>query len=876
MQSQLPVLQSVPTGYSRETTQISSFAPQPPPPSGFREQPRAPPRTAQFMERQKEESAFGAGLHVGARVKIGGVKPGILRYLGPTHLAPGIFCGIELLDPDGNHNGEVNGHRYFFCLPNHGIFAPKEKVCLDTSNDVESLVSDSDIYYSYAGNRGEKRRHKAHNNYAEGEFDTRGSTKSSNLAYAAQFVDDAAHSRRHRDTEVMRKPNFPSPYNTQTERPYNTQTDRPSNTQTGRSESSKQHGFSESSHRLPNSGLPTSGKSNVTSTHATPPNYSRAYNKYHEEFYSRRSPAYSSQSDSSYASSYEALTDIQDSISDFETHHERDRFASVYSKYDARPDSSDENSLMKDTLSPGIKHQLRADSRQYLNFTFDHPDELNRSREFDERESDSSFADQEFAAQGGNHEQYSKYTDAGNMFPGSCFRNAPSALDQATRQRCPEHLTKVDARSTVPTEDRRPPIPGRSETRDANMSDNYNIFRAGLDAASSMQKHVGFSKTTHFKDEKEDSDLFADFHTCNDERIPEGGYVFKSGDKHGGGFQVLALDTHDRSAKRTSLQRDKAGGMGKKSNVSSSKNEPLNGSSIEKPKGDNAESRNSSPGETKADNTEGNVKGPSPEMTQTLEWDYGQEFEEPRSVSTSTGTSESLNDRLKDLSDECEGEMASSMTDDSDHEFENIDELSFFSKGVNQAGAKSRKSDKNSNDFSRSHSVVTCGHQTDDHVKNSHVKSRVAMTSISSDSSQETLTAECMTDTPGSVEDMSFISGGLTNVRSIDSFPDRLPTSPGSVVCMGEFKTLQNKTQAPQDEDENNKQNMVGHEDTSSSSDSSVIAKPPAVYHRSKDKNSLAAYKEINILGCDIQATVANRKERPLSLLSTASTDTGK
>ncbi|GFO09321.1 Cap-gly domain-containing linker protein 1, partial [Plakobranchus ocellatus] len=118
----------------------------------------------------QDENRCGVGLRVGARVKIGGVKPGILRYLGTTHLAPGIFCGIELLEADGNHDGEVNGHRYFYCPPNCGIFAPKEKVCLDAS--VSSRLSSESDGNLYSSNESlTERTYKAFRSFEEGELE---------------------------------------------------------------------------------------------------------------------------------------------------------------------------------------------------------------------------------------------------------------------------------------------------------------------------------------------------------------------------------------------------------------------------------------------------------------------------------------------------------------------------------------------------------------------------------------------------------------------------------------------------------------------------------------------------------------------------------
>ena len=59
---------------------------------------------------------------------IGGVKCGILRYFGKTHFAEGEWCGIELEDADGKHDGVVENVRYFTCEQGYGIFAPISKV----------------------------------------------------------------------------------------------------------------------------------------------------------------------------------------------------------------------------------------------------------------------------------------------------------------------------------------------------------------------------------------------------------------------------------------------------------------------------------------------------------------------------------------------------------------------------------------------------------------------------------------------------------------------------------------------------------------------------------------------------------------------------
>jgi hypothetical protein len=49
---------------------------------------------------------------------------GILRYFGEIEPTSGVFCGVELDEPVGRHDGSVQGIRYFTCRQQHGIFAP--------------------------------------------------------------------------------------------------------------------------------------------------------------------------------------------------------------------------------------------------------------------------------------------------------------------------------------------------------------------------------------------------------------------------------------------------------------------------------------------------------------------------------------------------------------------------------------------------------------------------------------------------------------------------------------------------------------------------------------------------------------------------------
>lgn len=69
-----------------------------------------------------------AEFSVGDRVLISGVKIGTLRFKGATHFADGVWGGIELDEPHGSNNGTYGDRTYFTCKPQHGIFAPPEKL----------------------------------------------------------------------------------------------------------------------------------------------------------------------------------------------------------------------------------------------------------------------------------------------------------------------------------------------------------------------------------------------------------------------------------------------------------------------------------------------------------------------------------------------------------------------------------------------------------------------------------------------------------------------------------------------------------------------------------------------------------------------------
>lgn len=62
-----------------------------------------------------------------------GSRRGTLRYYGVPEFAEGHWCGIELDEPTGKHNGYLYGIHYFQCEENHGVFVQANKVRLDSN-----------------------------------------------------------------------------------------------------------------------------------------------------------------------------------------------------------------------------------------------------------------------------------------------------------------------------------------------------------------------------------------------------------------------------------------------------------------------------------------------------------------------------------------------------------------------------------------------------------------------------------------------------------------------------------------------------------------------------------------------------------------------
>lgn len=69
---------------------------------------------------QPFSTVFEANLQLNDFVSVNNKKRGNLRYLGKVHFKTGIFGGIELINAEGKHDGQLEGVRYV--LDVHNLF----------------------------------------------------------------------------------------------------------------------------------------------------------------------------------------------------------------------------------------------------------------------------------------------------------------------------------------------------------------------------------------------------------------------------------------------------------------------------------------------------------------------------------------------------------------------------------------------------------------------------------------------------------------------------------------------------------------------------------------------------------------------------------
>ena len=91
--------------------------------------------------RVKVEVAAMPSTPLHGKVKTGTKIVGTIRFVGKTHFSSDssfTWVGVELDEPVGTHDGEVDGHRYFSCAPKHGLFVLESATAPATKSKTKS------------------------------------------------------------------------------------------------------------------------------------------------------------------------------------------------------------------------------------------------------------------------------------------------------------------------------------------------------------------------------------------------------------------------------------------------------------------------------------------------------------------------------------------------------------------------------------------------------------------------------------------------------------------------------------------------------------------------------------------------------------------
>ncbi|WWC61195.1 uncharacterized protein I303_103775 [Kwoniella dejecticola CBS 10117] len=86
----------------------------------------------------------------GARCRVsrgdsGEGRLGTVRFVGEAPIGKGgVWVGVELDEPQGKGDGEVEGKRYFQCSPRHATFVRPEKVAVGDYPEEDLMASDED------------------------------------------------------------------------------------------------------------------------------------------------------------------------------------------------------------------------------------------------------------------------------------------------------------------------------------------------------------------------------------------------------------------------------------------------------------------------------------------------------------------------------------------------------------------------------------------------------------------------------------------------------------------------------------------------------------------------------------------------------------
>ncbi|ORX39808.1 CAP Gly-rich domain-containing protein [Kockovaella imperatae] len=94
--------------------------------------------------------ALPENVSVGSRCQVAGEggnmdRIGTVRFVGIAEIGKGgVWIGVELDEPVGKGDGEVEGKRYFSCSPKHAIFVRPEKITTGDFPEEDLMADDVD------------------------------------------------------------------------------------------------------------------------------------------------------------------------------------------------------------------------------------------------------------------------------------------------------------------------------------------------------------------------------------------------------------------------------------------------------------------------------------------------------------------------------------------------------------------------------------------------------------------------------------------------------------------------------------------------------------------------------------------------------------
>jgi len=85
-----------------------------------------------------------SNLFVGSNVRVlhkGHPQFGVVKFKGNVNFAEGVWVGIALKEPVGNHDGYLKQTRYFQCAPKHGLFVRAENCDVLMNHKINEFMS---------------------------------------------------------------------------------------------------------------------------------------------------------------------------------------------------------------------------------------------------------------------------------------------------------------------------------------------------------------------------------------------------------------------------------------------------------------------------------------------------------------------------------------------------------------------------------------------------------------------------------------------------------------------------------------------------------------------------------------------------------------